>query len=115
MIAVLNSEEKSKMIKYELVKVTPDLFDYEANQNVFYTLDIPEINQKYEILGVPGFNMFTFQRKNSNQIPKDLDGMFTEHRLIVQAIETFLRNYKAPIVPKAPKPQGVTISQAKAD
>jgi len=98
------------MINYTLTKVTPDLFDYEAKQNVFYTLEIPELNQSYEILGVPGFNMFTFQRKGSNQIPKELDGMFTEHRLVVQAIETFLRNYKAPNVPKAPKPPGVSFT-----
>lgn len=102
------------MLKYELTKVVPDLFDWEETTNVYFTLKFPEINQEYEIRSVPGFNMFTFHRKGHNSIPKEFEGSFTEQRLLVQAIETFARNYKN-IIPKAPKPSAPVIaSTAKA-
>ena len=103
------------MLKYELVKVNPDLFDPDSDEaNVYYTLKFPEVGVEYAVVAVPGYNMFRFKRKGGVPvIHKEFEGSFTEHRNIILAIENFARNPKnTPSIPKAAKPAGVTFTKA---
>lgn len=93
------------MLKFEIVRNQLDLFDDEQDQNAYFTVQFPDIDETYVVKGVPGHNMFTFHRTKPRGgiLPVELQGSFTEIRLINQAVENYARNYKAPMVAKAPK------------
>jgi hypothetical protein len=93
------------MLKFEVLRNQPDLFDDEQDQNIYFTVSYPEIDETYVVKGVPGHNMFTFHRTKpaGGILPQYFRGSFTEIRLVNQAIENYARNYTPPMVAKAPK------------